>query len=171
MTQHGTAELSATVLSESEPSLPQFLPLQDSEVVVTVRRMANHRMARFALLSCLHPKWPRLLRWLLSRYNAPLLRYQLRTIDTVAAFQHQVADWMHRLLVYSADGISDSGFTELDLECPTLFVGNHRDIALDGVLLNLMLLKYGAQTVRLAIGDNLFHPPLMADFFRINRGF
>ncbi len=159
------------VLSEAEPTFPEFLPLPDSEAAAAVRRLADAHIVRFALLSGLHPKWPRLLRWLLSRHNAVLLRHQLRAIDTVAAFQNQVANWLHRALAHSADEISDSGFSELELDRPTLFVGNHRDIALDGVLLDLTLLKYGAQTVRLAIGDNLFHPPLMADFFRINRGF
>ena len=158
-------------LSAAETVLPEFLPIPDSEVSATLYRLAGERKLRFALLSFAHPQWPRALRWLLSRYNAPLWRHRLRGIRSVVALQALIKPLVQQLLAQSADEVSASGFADLELDRPTLFIGSHHDICLDGVLLDLMLVRHGADTARMAIGDNLFHPPFVADLFCLNRGF
>ena len=54
---------------------------------------------------------------------------------------------------------------------PTLFVSNHRDIVLDTMLLQYLLITLGHETTHVVIGTNLFEMPLMAQLARVNKMF
>jgi hypothetical protein len=54
---------------------------------------------------------------------------------------------------------------------PTLFISNHRDIALDPALLNLALYRSNIDTVEIAIGDNLLSKSWVSDLMRLNKSF
>lgn len=54
---------------------------------------------------------------------------------------------------------------------PSLFISNHRDIVMDAMLLQYMLLTLGRDTTHVVVGTNLFEMPLMAQLARVNKMF
>ena len=52
---------------------------------------------------------------------------------------------------------------------PYLFVSNHRDITLDAMLLDYVLLTNGIATPQIMFGSNLLGVPFMGDFGRLNK--
>jgi hypothetical protein len=55
----------------------------------------------------------------------------------------------------SSDGLTTSGFENLQPNTSYLFISNHRDILLDTTLLNTALFEHGLVMTASAIGDNL----------------
>jgi 1-acyl-sn-glycerol-3-phosphate acyltransferase len=99
------------------------------------------------------------------------LRWRVKKFTTVTAFQTEVAKYLHQLIKKSTNGFTFNGLEKLDMSKPTLFISNHRDIALDPALLNLALYKSGINTVEIAIGDNLLSKPWVSDLMRLNKSF
>ena len=117
---------------------------------------------------------PRLHRWLppLARHLVGgRLASRLSGCRNVADVQLLVAEQLTRLEAETTDGLTHSGLDDLDRKGTFLFVGNHRDIALDSCFLNLVLHREGFDTCRIAVGDNLFTEDFAADLIRINKGF
>ena len=63
-----------------------------------------------------------------------------------------------------------SGAEHLD-GSPSLFISNHRDIVLDTMLLQYLLISLGRDTTHVVVGTNLFEMPLMAQMARVNKMF
>ena len=76
-----------------------------------------------------------------------------------------------RILAESSDGITHSGFDQLQPGTPYLYISNHRDILLDTALLNYILIEQGLIMTASAIGDNLVKLPFLLTFAKINRNF
>lgn len=76
-----------------------------------------------------------------------------------------------RILAESSDGLTHSGFDQLQPGTPYLFISNHRDIVLDTAFLNYILLEQGLIMTASAIGDNLVKLPFLFTFAKINRNF
>lgn len=146
-------------------------PYRDDEIVPVIEKLINEKalqtsVARFAT--------PRLYRLspAISRLLVKLsLQWRAKKFTTVTAFQTEIAKYLHRLIRKSTDGFSFNGLQNLDMTKPTLFISNHRDIALDPALVNLALYKSGIDTVEIAIGDNLLGKPWVADLMRLNKSF
>lgn len=51
------------------------------------------------------------------------------------------------------------------------FISNHRDIVMDSALLDILLIRHGADSVEIAIGDNLLSKPWINDLVRLSRSF
>jgi hypothetical protein len=122
--------------------------------------------ARFAAPAL--SRWaPPVARWLIGRR----LRAGLSGIDTIDAFQGQLAALFERMIAATTDGFCVSGIEHLDASCNYLFISNHRDITLDSGFVNLALYRAGHSTTRMAFGDNLLRTGYAADVMRLNKGF
>lgn len=75
------------------------------------------------------------------------------------------------LMKFVSTGL-DSNFKSLSpiKGCRT-FISNHRDIVMDSALLDVLLIREGADSVEIAIGDNLLAKPWISDLVRLNRSF
>jgi hypothetical protein len=65
-------------------------------------------------------------------------------------------------------------FTGIDNINPNnqyLFIGNHRDIILDSVFLQIYYFRNGYEATRSAVGDNLISSPLLVELARIHQMF
>lgn len=62
-----------------------------------------------------------------------------------------------------------SGLERLDPKQNYLFVSNHRDITLDAMLLQYVLLQHGYPSTRIVIGANLLCMPVIEDLGLINK--
>ncbi|GEN66313.1 1-acyl-sn-glycerol-3-phosphate acyltransferase [Chryseobacterium rhizosphaerae] len=97
---------------------------------------------------------------------------QFKNIHSISDFQrHFIAQTVRQILTKSSDGLTTSGFDQLDKNTPYLFISNHRDIVLDTSLLNLALLESGHIMTASAIGDNLVGRKFLNILAKLNRNF
>jgi hypothetical protein len=146
-------------------------PYRDEEVPAVLRRLGRdpamiRDVARFAAPSL--SRWfPPLARWRVGNK----LRAALAEVETIDAFQGQLATLFERMIDATTDGFTVTGMQRLDPVCHYLFISNHRDIALDSGFVNVALYRAGHATTRMAFGDNLLQTGYAADVMRLNKGF
>ena len=149
----------------------EIRPYRDDEVRPVIERLLHDREFLQAIARMRHP--------LLSRVAGPLLRVAVRRvlrnaargIDSVDDFQLQVRHYLELALEHSADEVTASGYEKLQSGRAYLYVCNHRDIAMDPALCNLILHRHQLPTFRIAIGDNLLSKPWSSDLMRLNKSF
>ena len=99
------------------------------------------------------------------------VRERFASYGDVDEFQ---ADAMYRgcryVVAHTMSRFTYSGTEYLD-GTPTLFISNHRDIVLDTMLLQYLLITIGRPTAHVVVGTNLFEMPLMAQLARVNKMF
>lgn len=146
-------------------------PFRDDEAPLIAKKLMNEPELQHSIASYVLPRFykvtPTISRLCVKFY----LAWRLKRVSSVKQFQTEVAKYLHRLIKKSTDGFSFDGLSKLDMTKPTLFISNHRDIALDPALVNLALYKSGAETVEIAIGDNLLSKPWVSDVMRLNKSF
>ncbi|ASK30024.1 glycerol acyltransferase [Chryseobacterium sp. T16E-39] len=97
---------------------------------------------------------------------------QFKNIHTISDFQQNfISHTVRQILAKSSEGLTTSGFDQLDKNTPYLFMSNHRDIVLDTSLLNLVLLEKGYVMTSSAIGDNLVQKKFLNVLAKLNRNF
>lgn len=96
----------------------------------------------------------------------------LKNSHSILDFQKNfISHTIRRILESSSQGLSFSGFEDLEKDSAYLFVSNHRDIVLDTSLLNLVLLENGYVMTASAIGDNLVQQSFLHKLAKLNRNF
>jgi 1-acyl-sn-glycerol-3-phosphate acyltransferase len=149
----------------------QIRPYNDAEVAgVITRLLANTELldavARLRLPRAAGMFGP----WMRPLVRMALAR-QLREVRDVRSFQRIVERYMRVMVESRTTGFSVSGLERIDAARPCLFVGNHRDIALDPSFISYALFSSGRDTVRVAIGDNLLTKDYVSDLMRLNKSF
>ena len=89
---------------------------------------------------------------------------------SIKDFQENLAPYVGQMIKKTTDGFTYSGIENLNTK-PTLYISNHRDIALDSLFLNFALYLEGMPTVRIAIGDNLLDSSFFEKIMRLNKSF
>ena len=133
----------------------KYYPYQGEEFRQVMAALAEHRIAQ-----SLFPE--------LSQDD---LRRRFAAYRDVRDFQ---ADAMYRgcryVVEHTMSRFTWSGTEYLD-GSPSLFISNHRDIVLDTMLLQYLLISLGRDTTHVVVGTNLFEMPLMAQMARVNKMF
>ena len=133
----------------------KYYPYQGEEFRQVMAALAEHRIAQ-----SLFPE--------LSQDD---LRRRFVAYRDVRDFQ---ADAMYRgcryVVEHTMSQFTWSGAEHLD-GSPSLFISNHRDIVLDTMLLQYLLISLGRDTTHVVVGTNLFEMPLMAQMARVNKMF
>lgn len=146
-------------------------PYRDDEVPAVLARLVRDPEFADVLLRMRAPRvarvWPRFGRLLIGLVLARIFR----GIRTVADFQALIGNQLRPHMQRVASSLTVSGLEGLERDRGYLFIGNHRDIAMDPALVNLMLHDHGYDTVRIAIGDNLLSKRFASDLMRINKSF
>lgn len=138
----------------------EIRPFYDHEVNEALRGIARDPMMK-ALMSFTFPD-----------VDKQVWREQFKNIHSISEFQHQfIAFTIRQILAKSSEGLTTSGFDQLDKNTPYLFVSNHRDIVLDTSLLNLVLLEKEFIMTSSAIGDNLVQKSFLHVLAKLNRNF
>lgn len=146
-------------------------PYRDDEVSPVLGRLAADRELVDTLLGMRFPRLPPWLHWLARPLIRHAVRRQFAAIHTVADLQALIGAHLNNLLQRVSTGVTVSGIDKLNPERGYLFIGNHRDIAMDPAIVNLVLHNRGMNTVRIAIGDNLLTKPFTSDLMRLNKSF
>ena len=146
-------------------------PYEDHEIPAAVQRLIRDPEMANLLLQL---RYPGPSRWF-GAVLRPLVRWRMQKalghIRTVREFQLLVGVHMEKLLAEHGSVLSVSGLEQLPSDQAHLFMSNHRDIAMDPALVDLVLDRHGHKTVRIAIGDNLLSKPFVSDLMRINKSF
>jgi 1-acyl-sn-glycerol-3-phosphate acyltransferase len=112
---------------------------------------------------------------LMPRLMLPLVRFllarEVRGVSDVRSMQLVIERYMSHMIDSSTAGFSVSGLESLTPSRPYLYMSNHRDIAMDPAFTNYALHRNGAETARIAIGDNLLTKPWVSDLMRLNKSF
>jgi 1-acyl-sn-glycerol-3-phosphate acyltransferase len=135
-------------------------PFYDSEINEALHNVINHPMMK-ALMNFSFPD-----------VAEEVWKEQLRKTQSIRDFQCNVIyQSVQRVLEKSSDGLTTSGFENLEPNVSYLFVSNHRDILLDTTLLNTALFEHNLVMTASAIGDNLVKKSFLNTLAKLNRNF
>jgi 1-acyl-sn-glycerol-3-phosphate acyltransferase len=115
----------------------------------------------------------------LSQYAAPfvrivtryVLRRSLGKVGTIREFQEVISYYAKRIVTETMSQFVFEGLESLEAGKAYLFVGNHRDIAGDSMLVDYALWLSGHETVRIAVGDNLIQREFATSLMKLNKSF
>ncbi len=148
------SEIMETVAEER----PDLLPYTDEEVPAAMKRLVAdpllNDMAGFAF-----PEIP------VAEIKERLLR-----VTSADEFQETfVRPMLARILKKSTSSFTIGGLEHVAVEQGHVFVSDHRDIVLDGSLLQVALLECGLPTSEITFGSNLISSPFVEDFGKCNK--
>ena len=155
----------------SQDRFAQIRPYNDEEVRGVLDRLLRNAEFISALTRLRFPRAGGALGALLQPIVRLYLGRQLAGVASVAGFQKVVEKYMTAMIEASTTEFTVSGLERLDPARACLFIGNHRDIALDPAFVNYALYANGRDTVRIAIGDNLLTKDYVSDLMRLNKSF
>ncbi|MDR0229692.1 MAG: 1-acyl-sn-glycerol-3-phosphate acyltransferase [Flavobacteriaceae bacterium] len=97
---------------------------------------------------------------------------ELSKVKTIQQFQEDFVYYsILRILEKSSNGLTTSGFENLQKDTAYLYISNHRDILMDTSLLNVVLKDHGLVMTASAIGDNLVKKAFLLALAKVNRNF
>ncbi|MBP4141354.1 1-acyl-sn-glycerol-3-phosphate acyltransferase [Flavobacterium sp. I-SCBP12n] len=135
-------------------------PFYDSEINEALQKVSNHPMMK-ALMNFTFPE-----------VADEVWKEQLHKTHSIRDFQCNVIyQSVQRVLEKSSDGLTTSGFENLQPNTSYLFISNHRDILLDTTLLNTALFENKLVMTASAIGDNLVKMSFLNTLAKLNRNF
>jgi len=146
-------------------------PYNDDEVINILHKLINEKELQGIVAKFVMPGFYRVLPWLARLLVKTSFTFRVKKFTGVASLQQEIVKYLNRLIKKSTSGFSYHGIENLDTEKPTVFVSNHRDIALDPALVNYALFQAGSSTAEIAIGDNLLKKPWLSDLMRLNKSF
>jgi 1-acyl-sn-glycerol-3-phosphate acyltransferase len=138
----------------------QIRPFYDTEVNEAICSVINHPMMK-ALMSFTFPD-----------VEESVWMDQLKRTHSKRDFQvNFIYQAIQKVLERSSEGLTTSGFENLEKHTPYLYISNHRDIILDTSLINVSLYDHGLIMTASAIGDNLVQKAFLQTLSRLNRNF
>ncbi len=146
---------------------------KDDDLPVILRRILSNEWFISNLRMMILPRAPGILNHLTNPSLKLYLKYKLRKVNTVKDFHERIIirKILNGIIGKTTDGITYSGLEKLDPDKPYLFVSNHRDIALDPILLNFILLNNNHDPAEVGLGNNLVYNDILSDLFRIYGSF
>jgi 1-acyl-sn-glycerol-3-phosphate acyltransferase len=135
-------------------------PFYDSEINEALQDVIHHPMMK-ALMNFSFPG-----------IADEVWKEQLRKTQSIRDFQcNFIYHSVQKVLEKSSEGLTTSGFENLEFNTSYLFISNHRDILLDTTLLNAALFEHGLVMTASAIGDNLVKKSFLKTLAKLNRNF
>jgi hypothetical protein len=93
-----------------------------------------------------------------------------KDVNSISDFQIALEPLIQDMIDKTTNGFFTSGINNL-VNKPSLFISNHRDIALDPLFLNLSLFSKNIETAHIAIGDNLIDGSYGEKLMKLNKSF
>ena len=145
-------------------------PYSDQEVNVQIKNLINNKLFFKQLAKFLFPISSKLLPGLFEIFIRGRFKNSFQSADTVKEFQSNLAPYVKKMIDKTTDGFTFSGEENLSSNA-SIYIGNHRDIALDAAFLNFLLYEQKKETLRIAIGDNLLDGSFAEILMRLNKSF
>ncbi len=97
---------------------------------------------------------------------------EIHTITSAIEFQKVFMHAAIRSIVkQTSNGLTCSGFDNIDPDNAYLFIANHRDILLDSAILQILLVEHNFETSEITFGSNLMTSEFVIDAGKVNRMF
>lgn len=133
-------------------------PYTDEEMVVAMDRVAAH------------PLLSNIVNFLFPGMEREKFEQLLRSVRTVDEFQVKImAPVLDRLIESTVDQLTYSGVENVLRPEKSLLLGNHRDIALDPGIMQMIFYRNQVPRTEIAVGDNLISSLFIEDIMRSNR--
>jgi 1-acyl-sn-glycerol-3-phosphate acyltransferase len=143
----------------------------DHEVNPVLKSLLNDADFLTFIAQHTYPKLNRIISYVIKKRIRKQLKKKFDHIHNVAAWQNTLAPYVESLIKKTTDKFIVKGIENLDNNENYLFISNHRDIALDPMLVNYALHQSGLNTSKIAIGDNLLGRQFVAKLMRLNKSF
>ena len=135
-------------------------PYNPDEIPAATQRMADSEVI------------PAIADYLMPGTPVETFRERIRNVRTIDEFQlGLLKDVFEIVLEKTTTQLTWSGMENISDKKPYLFVSNHRDIALDAMILQYLLNKVGQKTCQITFGSNLMCHPFVIDFGKVNKMF
>lgn len=119
-----------------------------------------------------HPMIKALLQFTFPNAAFSAIEEKVLSCHTIRDFQTKIIYLtVQKVLEKSSEGLTYSGFENLEKDEAYLYISNHRDIVLDTSLLNCVLYEADLKMTASAIGDNLVQKPFLLALSKLNRNF
>ncbi len=146
-------------------------PYRDDEVATVIARLVDEGEFVDTLARMKFAGLSRWIPWLIRPLVHRTLRREFGHLQSVQELQTLIGGLLEQLLERVANGVTVAGLDKLTADQSYLFIGNHRDIAMDPAMVDLALKGQGLDTIRIAIGDNLLTKSFTSDLMRLNKSF
>ncbi len=145
-------------------------PYSDEEVEGIIESLIEDKIFHQVISYHIYPSLLSLFPSLSSIFFKRQFKKIFGKCKSIKDFQENLAPYVGQMIKKTTDGFTYSGIENLNTK-PTLYISNHRDIALDSLFLNFALYLEGMPTVRIAIGDNLLDSSFFEKIMRLNKSF
>ena len=145
-------------------------PYSDEEVEGVIESLIEDKIFHQVISYHIYPSLLSLFPSLSSIFFKRQFKKIFGKCKSIKDFQENLAPYVGQMIKKTTDGFTYSGIENLNTK-PTLYISNHRDIALDSLFLNFALYLEGMPTVRIAIGDNLLDSSFFEKIMRLNKSF
>ena len=129
-------------------------PYRDLEVNGQIQNLINNKLFFKQLAQFLFPVSSKILPGLIEIFIKAKFKVSFQSVNSIKEFQLSLAPYVKEMISRTTEGFTFSGEQNLS-SSPSIYIGNHRDIALDAAFLNFILYLENKETVRIAIGYNL----------------
>ena len=145
-------------------------PYSDQEVNKQIKNLLENKSFFEQLAKFVFPTTSKLLPGLVEKFIRAKFRSSFQYVSSIKEFQSSLAPYVKKLISRTSDGFTFSGEENLSSRA-SVYIGNHRDIALDAAFLNFLLYEQNKETLRVAIGDNLLDGSFAEILMRLNKSF
>ncbi|MEC7865382.1 MAG: 1-acyl-sn-glycerol-3-phosphate acyltransferase [Pseudomonadota bacterium] len=145
-------------------------PYEDWQVKREIESLIEDNKFLLTVSSQLYPKLTKVLPPLAKFIFKRAFSKSFKSSKTIEEFQKNLVPFVERMIDRTTKKFTYSGIENLSSKS-TLYVSNHRDIALDSLFLNYVRFLEGYKTVRIAIGNNLLDGGFSEKLMRLNKSF
>ena len=145
-------------------------PYADEEVLNIIESLTKDKVFHEVISNHIYPSIVKIFPGLSSFLFKKKFTKSFGFSKSIEEFQNNLAPYVGEMIDKTTDGFTYSGTENLNSK-PTLYISNHRDIALDSLFLNYARFLEGSSTVRIAIGDNLLDSGFFEKLMRLNKSF
>ena len=145
-------------------------PYSDQEVNEQIQKLISNRIFFKKLALLIFPFSSKLLPGIIESFIRRKFKNSFQSVNSIKEFQASLAPYVKAMIDRTTDGFTFSGEQNLSNRA-SIYIGNHRDIALDAAFLNFLLFQQKKDTVRIAIGDNLLDSSFAEILMRLNKSF
>ena len=157
-------------MNNIKKSFDSISPYSDEEVADVIESLIEDKVFHQVISRQIYPS----LLNLIPNFSSILFKRNFKKsfgrCNCIRDFQDNLAPYVGQMIEKTTDGFTYSGAENLNTK-PTLYISNHRDIALDSLFLNFARYTEDMPTVRIAIGDNLLDSSFFEKIMRLNKSF
>ena len=157
-------------MNNLEENFDSISPYKDEEVSDVINSLTYDKKFHDSISAQIYPSIFKIIPGLSSFLFRKTFVKSFGNSKSIEQFQNNLAPYVEEMIKRTTDGFSYSGSKNLSSR-PTLYISNHRDIALDSLFLNFARFVEGQKTIRIAIGDNLLDSGFFEKLMRLNKSF